>query len=100
VGLVKRIGLIGGIGPESTIAYYRAIMAAGRAIAPTCQPPVLINSIDVQTVLRLAIARWIEAVVLVGTEVPLLLTDVTAASVPLLDTTDIHVTAAVKLASS
>jgi aspartate racemase len=233
VGLVKRIGLIGGIGPESTIAYYRAIMAAGRASAPTCQPPVLINSIDVQTVLRLVggtqlteltdflvaeverLARamadlvliaantphivfdevrsrsplpmvsiveascdavqamglrrvglfgthftmqgrfypdvfskagitvvlprvdeqafihdkyinellvgtftgttrdallrvvdaqrsrdGIEAVVLAGTELPLLLTDLTAASVPLLDTTDIHVKAAVKLASS
>jgi aspartate racemase len=233
VGLVKRIGLIGGIGPESTIAYYRAIMAAGRAIAPTCQPRVLINSIDVETVLRLvggnqlteltdflvaeverlgramadlvliaantphivfdavrsrsplpmvsiveascdavqamglrrvglfgthftmqgrfypdvfskagitvvlprvdeqafihdkyinellvgtftsttrdALLRvvdaqrsrdGIEAVVLAGTELPLLLTDLTAASVPLLDTTDIHVKAAVKLASS
>ena len=39
--------------PESTIAYYRAIIAAGRAIAPASQPPILINSIDVQRVLRL-----------------------------------------------
>jgi aspartate racemase len=47
------LGLVGGIGPESTIAYYRAIMAAGRAVATASQPPVLINSIDVQRVLRL-----------------------------------------------
>jgi aspartate racemase len=53
VDLVKTLGLVGGIGPESTIAYYRAILAAGRVIAPTSQPRILINSIDVQAVLRL-----------------------------------------------
>ena len=42
----------------------------------------------------------IDAVILAGTELPLLLTDSKAASVPLLDTTDIHVKAAVKLAWS
>jgi len=50
---VKTLGLVGGIGPESTIAYYRAIMAAGRAVASASQPPVLINSIDLQRVLHL-----------------------------------------------
>jgi hypothetical protein len=35
---------------------------------------------------------------LAGTELPLILTDLTEASIPLLDTTDIHVNAAVKLA--
>lgn len=54
--LVKTLGLVGGIGPESTIAYYRAILAAGRVIAPTSQPRILINSIDVQAVLRLVAA--------------------------------------------
>jgi aspartate racemase len=49
---MKMLGLVGGIAPESTIAYYRAIVAAGRA-APAGQPPVLINSIDVRKVLRL-----------------------------------------------
>ena len=49
---MKTLGLVGGIGPESTIAYYRAIMATGHA-APAGQPPVLINSIDVRKVLRL-----------------------------------------------
>jgi aspartate racemase len=52
---VKTLGLVGGIGPESTIAYYRAIMAAARAGPPGReQPPILITSIDVQKVLRLA----------------------------------------------
>ena len=52
---MKTLGLVGGIGPESTIAYYRAIMAAARAGPPSRgQPPILINSIDVQKVLRLA----------------------------------------------
>jgi aspartate/glutamate racemase len=39
-------------------------------------------------------------VILAGSELPLLLTDLKAASVPLLDTRDIHVKAAVKLAWS
>jgi aspartate racemase len=36
----------------------------------------------------------IEAMILAGTELPLVLTDLTEASIPLLDTTDIHVNAA------
>jgi aspartate racemase len=51
---MKTLGVLGGIGPESTIAYYRALIAAGRAVAPAGgQPPILINSIDVQRVLHL-----------------------------------------------
>ena len=51
---MKILGLVGGIGPESTIAYYRAIIAAGRAVAPESgQPPVLINSIDAHRMLHL-----------------------------------------------
>jgi hypothetical protein len=52
---MKRLGVVGGIGPESTIAYYRLIIAAVRERWPDHpQAPVLINSIDVQKVLRLA----------------------------------------------
>jgi aspartate racemase len=41
------------MGPESTIAYYRAIIAAARNLRPAASHlPVLINSIDVQKVLR------------------------------------------------
>ena len=51
---MKTLGLVGGIGPESTIASYRAIIAAGRAVAPESgQPPVLINSIDAYRLFRL-----------------------------------------------
>lgn len=51
---MKRLGIIGGIGPESTVVYYRSILAAGRERFGGAPPPVLINSIDVQMVLRLA----------------------------------------------
>lgn len=51
---MKRLGIIGGIGPESTVVYYRSILAAGRERLGGAPPPVLINSIDVQMVLRLA----------------------------------------------
>ena len=45
---------MGGMGPESAIAYYRAIIAAARDLRPVAPHlPVLINSIDVQKVLSL-----------------------------------------------
>jgi aspartate racemase len=50
---MKRLGIIGGIGHESTVVYYRSILAAGRERLGGASPPVLINSIDVQMVLRL-----------------------------------------------
>lgn len=51
---MERLGVIGDMGPESTIAYYRLIVAAARNLRPTTpHAPVLINSIDVQKVLRL-----------------------------------------------
>ena len=50
---MKRLGIIGGIGPESTMVYYRKIMAAGSELLGVA-PPVLINSIDVQKLLNLA----------------------------------------------
>lgn len=51
---MNRLGILGGIGPESTIAYYRLIIAAGRERLGGAAPPVLVNSIDVEKVLRLA----------------------------------------------
>ena len=41
---MKTIGIVGGIGPESTIAYYRLFVAAGH-------PPLLINSVEVRQML-------------------------------------------------
>ena len=50
----KRLGVVGGIGPDSTIEYYRAIIAIHRELLPEApDPSVLINSIDVRTLLAL-----------------------------------------------
>lgn len=51
---MKRLGVIGGIGPESTVVYYRSLIAAGRGRLRRTSPPLVINSVDVQTILRLA----------------------------------------------
>jgi len=54
---MKTVGIIGGIGPESTIAYYRAIIADYRQRSPDGRPPaILINSMDVWKLLD-----WMEA---------------------------------------
>jgi aspartate racemase len=51
---VKPVGLVGGIGPESTIDYYRAILAASRERHPDGRAPsVVINSIDAKRMLDL-----------------------------------------------
>ena len=51
---MKRLGIVGGIGPESTVVYYRSLIAAGRERFVGAALPLLINSIDVRMVLRLA----------------------------------------------
>ncbi len=51
---MKTLGIVGGIGPESTIEYYRLIVAAYREQRPDGSfPPVLINSIDMTKMLAL-----------------------------------------------
>jgi aspartate racemase len=51
---MKTLGLVGGIGPESTIEYYRLIVAAYRARKLDGSfPPVIINSIDMTKMLAL-----------------------------------------------
>jgi aspartate racemase len=51
---MKTIGIIGGIGPESTIEYYRSIMTSYRKEKPDgTYPPILINSIDLKKMLDL-----------------------------------------------
>src|SRR5271165_5744307 len=45
---MKTAGMIGGLGPESTIDYYRSILARYRALKPNSGfPHILINSLDV-----------------------------------------------------
>jgi aspartate racemase len=49
---VKTLGIIGGIGPGSTVDYYQTIIELYRArIGDGSYPSILINSIDVQRVL-------------------------------------------------
>ena len=46
---MKTIGMIGGIGPESTIDYYRRLLAVHRERVPDGPAPaIIINSIDLQ----------------------------------------------------
>jgi aspartate racemase len=49
-----RVGLVGGLGPESTIDYYRRILESWAARFPDTAPGIMVDSLDVQTVLRLA----------------------------------------------
>jgi aspartate/glutamate racemase len=46
---LKTIGIVGGLGPESTIEYYRQITARYREqIGDGSYPPIIINSMDVR----------------------------------------------------
>lgn len=54
---MKTLGLIGGIGPESTIEYYRLIIASYREQNPhRAYPAIIVNSINLQQYLD-----WINA---------------------------------------
>jgi aspartate racemase len=46
-------GLVGGLGPESTIDYYRRILAAWERVDPRSAPSIVIDSIDVGRALDL-----------------------------------------------
>lgn len=48
------VGIVGGLGPESTIDYYRRLIEAWQKHHPGEQPSIVIDSLDVQTGLRLA----------------------------------------------
>jgi aspartate racemase len=57
-GSMKTIGIIGGLGPESTIEYYRSIIAAYAERRPDgSSPSIIINSIDLKKVLDLVAAN-------------------------------------------
>lgn len=58
---MKLFGLIGGMGPESTIDYYRLIVAEYRArTTDGSYPPVLINSVDLHHVISLVGANELD----------------------------------------
>jgi aspartate racemase len=51
---MKTVGIIGGIGPESTIEYYRSIIASYRRQQPDgSAPSIILNSISVQELLAM-----------------------------------------------
>jgi aspartate racemase len=50
---MRRVGLVGGLGPESTIAYYRRILHGWAQHDASVAPPIIIDSLDVATGLRL-----------------------------------------------
>jgi len=60
---LKTAGLIGGIGPESTIAYYRQILAAFRERTGGASPSLLIDSIDTRILLGFAGRGELDALV-------------------------------------
>jgi aspartate racemase len=50
---VASVGIVGGLGPESTIDYYRRILEAWERGDPSTTPSIVIDSLDVQRALRL-----------------------------------------------
>ncbi|MDQ6893856.1 MAG: amino acid racemase [Acidobacteriota bacterium] len=59
---MKLLGIIGGIAPESTVEYYRSIVAAYRRRRPGAgYPRILIDSIDLDRLLALVGAGELEA---------------------------------------
>jgi aspartate racemase len=50
---MARVGIVGGLGPESTIDYYRRILADWERLRPGSSPSIVIDSLDVATGLRL-----------------------------------------------
>ena len=50
---MQRVGIVGGLGPESTIDYYRRLIAQWQVDRPDSSPSIVIDSLDVQTGLRL-----------------------------------------------
>lgn len=54
---MKTLGIIGGIAPESTIEYYRLLVASYRERQPDgSYPPLIINSINLQRLIELVTA--------------------------------------------
>jgi aspartate racemase len=50
---MQTVGLVGGLGPESTIDYYRRILELSLAKDPSAAPGMVIDSLDVQRALKL-----------------------------------------------
>lgn len=54
---MKTVGLIGGLGPESTVDYYRSIIECYRELNPNQgNPSIIINSVDLNKMIELVTA--------------------------------------------
>jgi aspartate racemase len=60
---MKTLGLIGGIGPESTIEYYRYIIAGYRQQKPDVYPAIVVNSVNLTQLIAWMNANELEKVV-------------------------------------
>ena len=61
--MMKTVGIVGGIAPESTIEYYRAIIAGYRAHSSVGNyPSIIINSINLRRMIDLVTANQLDAV--------------------------------------
>jgi len=88
---VTSVGLVGGLGPESTVVHERYVdeLLAGEFRDETRREFITLVS-------RLRDEQRIDGVILGGTELPLLLPTPVIADVPALDTTALHVAAIVE----
>lgn len=50
---MKKIGIIGGLGPESTVDYYKSIIEAFRTEGSLAAPEIIIYSVNIEEVLSL-----------------------------------------------
>ena len=50
---MKLIGIVGGLGPESTVDYYKSIIEAFRTEGSLAAPEIIIYSVDIEEVLAL-----------------------------------------------
>jgi aspartate racemase len=61
---MKMLGMVGGIGPESTIDYYRLVVATYRERVPDgSYPPLIINSINLSRMISLITANDLGGVI-------------------------------------
>lgn len=72
---MKTLGIVGGLGPESTVEYYRRILSRYAEHRPGAAPSIIINSVDVNRGLRMLDSNRLEelAVYLVQAVLPLAL---------------------------
>jgi len=60
---MKTVGIIGGIGPESTLEYYKFIIETYRRLkSDGSYPPIIINSVDLQKMIAMMEANQLASV--------------------------------------